>query len=56
MSGRLACTALSSNLKAYGNADCRWGFNPRDAQPPFANFKPPAAEEEIPAFAFQFVR
>jgi hypothetical protein len=36
--------------------DCRWGFNPRDAQPPFANFKPPAAEEEIPASAFQFVR
>jgi uncharacterized membrane protein YfcA len=31
--------------------DCRWGFNPLDAQPPFANFKPPAEEEEIPLVA-----
>jgi hypothetical protein len=36
--------------------DRRWGLNPRDAQPPFANFKPPAAGEEIQAAAFQFVR
>jgi hypothetical protein len=44
-------------LKAYGDAGSSGrGFNPRDAQPPFANFKPPAAEEEIPASALQFVR